>query len=779
MKYWLMTTEYPPAHGGGISTYCRCTAEMLSARGILVTVIVHDDGIPDHLIERLGDNLYLARFNPGRRSVPRELGGSAGLSYAYFDMLWMLVERLGAPDVIESQDYLGIAYYLQQYRLLGYPPFVNVPVLITMHAPAFVYLPYNRVPIHRFPDFWTGEMEKQSIRAADLVVSPSEFLIREVGRHMDYGPRKPVVLRYAYEPCVQASDFPAEEALARPRIVYYGKLSPQKGSFQLMEYFCRLWEEGFPHPLHIVGGTDIVYQPEGLTMGQVFERRYAGYIRHGLLVFHGKIRPEHIGEALADAHVVLLPSIVDNLPFACLETLACGKIVLASVQGGQREIIRDGENGFLFDHDIGGDFARQLKRILALSGEERRRICENARRTLERYSYETIAPQRIAMLEGLAQQNQPPAEFPFLWQEPVQLRVQEPAAKEPVQLRVEEPADQEPVQLRVQEPAAQDPAATQNARDPAATQNARDPANSGIDGLLSIVIPFYNLGAYLDECIGSILSGCWQQREILVVNDGSTDPKSLAALDRWRDHTGVRIIDQPNRGLSSARNTGARQAAGQYLAFLDADDKVTPEYYNKAIRILKHYPNVHFVGSWVRYFDGATGIWPTFNPAPPYLLAHNPVNSSGLVYKTASFLEAGLNDPRLEYGLEDYDSVIGMVSRGFNGVVLPEPLHLYRVRAGSMIRRMNRNKLLYSHAYIAEKHRAYYQRFAPELIHLLNANGPAYLYENPTREIFVTASIDRPGGWRHRVRRLAHRNRAVKRILLTILKTKGRLWQRQ
>jgi len=731
-----MTTEYPPAHGGGISTYCRCTAEMLSARGIPVTVIVQDDNIPDHAVERQHENLFVARFNPAKRCVPRELGGSAGLSYAFYDMLRTLVERLGVPDVIESQDYLGIAFYLQQFRLLGYPPFANVPVMITMHAPAFVYLPCNRVPIHRFPDFWTGEMEKQSIRAADQVVSPSKFLVEEVGRHMDYGPRAPEVLPYAYEPCGQTTYIQDERTAIRPRIVYYGKLSPQKGSFRLMEYFQELWDGGFPHPLHIVGGTDIVYQPEGLTMGQVFTRRYAGYIRRGQLVFHEKIRPERLGAALADAHVVLLPSIVDNLPFACLETMACGKIVLASVQGGQREIIQDGENGFLFDHDIEGDFARQLSRVLSLGYEERGRISANARRTLERYSYSAVAPQKIALLERLAGLRQPPSAFPFLWQEPVS----------------EEPSSHDPVS---------------------------QVDKTGIDGLLSVVIPFYNLGAYLDECIGSVLAACRQRLEILIVNDGSTGQESLEALDRWRGRRGITIIDQPNRGLASARNAGARRANGQYLAFLDADDKVTSEYYTKAIRILKYYPNVHFVGSWVRYFGGGTGIWPTFTPAPPYLLAHNPVNSSGLVYKTASFLAAGLNDRRLEYGLEDYDSVIGMVSRGFNGVVLPEPLHFYRVRAGSMIRRMNRNKLLYSHAYIAEKHRAYYQRFASDLIQLLNNNGPAYLYENPTREIFITGSIDRPGGWRNRIKRLARRNKTIRLLLLTILKKTERLWKRQ
>src|ERR1700761_3299692 len=99
-------------------------------------------------------------------------------------------------------------------------------------------------------------------------------------------------------------------------------------------------------------------------MGQIVQRKYEDYIVRGLLVLHSKIVPECIPEALADAHVVILPSIVDNLPFACLEALACGKIVLASVQGGQREIIQDEENGFLFDHSIAGDFSEKLFRIL-------------------------------------------------------------------------------------------------------------------------------------------------------------------------------------------------------------------------------------------------------------------------------------------------------------------------------------------------------------------------------------------------------------------------------
>lgn len=696
---------------------------MLAERGIGVTVIVCDDGVADYVVESFNKQLLVVRFNPERRGVVRELGGSARLSYAYFNILRVLADELGVPDVIESQDYLGIAYYLQQFKLLGYEPFAGVPVVITMHAPAFVYLPYNGVPVYRFPEFWTGEMEKQSIRAADMVISPSQYLIDEVGRQLDYGLRPPVLLPYGYEP---VSGGP-EGVLKRNKIVYYGKLSPQKGSFFLLDYFRELWDNGFGEALHVIGGTDIVYQPEQQTMGQVVRRQYAAYIRRGLVVFHDKIEPAAIAGALADAHVVVLPSIVDNLPFACLEALGCGKIVLASVQGGQREIITHGENGFLFDHTIIGDFGEKLLAVLALDDAEAGRIMANARRTLERYSYAEIAPRKIALLEEVIAGYRLRREYPYLWQQP-------------------------------------------------ATEVAPD---IGIDGLLTVVIPFFNLGAYLDDCIASVL-GCRVRRlEILVVNDGSTDARSLAVLDRWRDHPEVTVIDQPNRGLAAARNAGARRAAGRYLAFLDADDKVTSDYYEKAVGVLAWYENVHFVGCWVRYFGGGAGVWPAFIPGPPYLLTHNPVNSSGLVYRTGSFLAAGLNDRRLEYGLEDYESVVSMVASGLNGVVLPEALHLYRVRPRSMIRRMSRTKLLNAHGYIAEKHRELYQRFAVDVVQLLNSNGPGYLFENPTTEIHVRSSWTRPRSWRAVIKRMVRRNKTLKIFLLAILKKTEHLWQKQ
>ncbi|HWB90562.1 MAG TPA: glycosyltransferase family 2 protein, partial [Puia sp.] len=296
--------------------------------------------------------------------------------------------------------------------------------------------------------------------------------------------------------------------------------------------------------------------------------------------------------------------------------------------------------------------------------------------------------------------------------------------------------------------------------------------------LLTVVIPCYNLGSYLDDAVNSVLASTYQPIEVIIVDDGSTERNSLAALKKWRDHASVKVLRQQNAGLSSARNAGAKRAAGRFLAFLDADDAVMPDYYEKAIRVLKRYSNVHFAGSWVRYFGSTSGIWPAFNPAPPYLLAHNPVNGSALVYKTASFLAGGLNDPRLKFGLEDHESVIDMLHHGLDGIVLPEALHRYRVRPGSMIRRLNRTKLLLAHGYIAEKHQAYYTPYATELVQLLNCNGPGYFYENPTMQLFVSAGTDRPGSWQNRLKQLARRNKNLKLFLLAIKKKTDRLWQK-
>src|SRR5205085_10268590 len=110
--------------------------------------------------------------------------------------------------------------------------------------------------------------------------------------------------------------------------------------------------------------------------------------------------------------------------------------------------------------------------------------------------------------------------------------------------------------------------------------------------------------------------------EVLVINDGSSE-KETALLQTLKEKYSFVLINQANSGLVISRNNGAREARGEFIAFLDADDKVCPDYYEKAIKVLKTYTNVHFVGCWVQFFEDKKDIWPTWNPEPPYVLTHN------------------------------------------------------------------------------------------------------------------------------------------------------------
>ena len=99
-----------------------------------------------------------------------------------------------------------------------------------------------------------------------------------------------------------------------------------------------------------------------------------------------------------------------------------------------------------------------------------------------------------------------------------------------------------------------------------------------MDELISIIVPVYNAEKYLPACVESLLSQTYGALEVILVNDGSKDG-SAALCDTYaaRDSR-VRVIHQENQGVSTARNAGLDHAAGKYVAFVDADDYVKPDY---------------------------------------------------------------------------------------------------------------------------------------------------------------------------------------------------------
>jgi hypothetical protein len=105
--------------------------------------------------------------------------------------------------------------------------------------------------------------------------------------------------------------------------------------------------------------------------------------------------------------------------------------------------------------------------------------------------------------------------------------------------------------------------------------------------ILSVVVPVFEVEHYLAACLESLLQQRLTDIEVIVVDDGSTDG-SRAIADQWaaKDRR-IRILEQPNGGLSAARNTGFRAARGRYLAFCDSDDAVSPDGYTLLVGSLE------------------------------------------------------------------------------------------------------------------------------------------------------------------------------------------------
>ncbi|MFC3846891.1 glycosyltransferase family A protein, partial [Paenibacillus sp. MAH-36] len=238
---------------------------------------------------------------------------------------------------------------------------------------------------------------------------------------------------------------------------------------------------------------------------------------------------------------------------------------------------------------------------------------------------------------------------------------------------------------------------------------------------------------YILETLDSALNTTYNNFEIIIINDGSTDQRSIKVLDEIEksENPRIRIINIENRGLANARNVGSIHAKGEYLAFLDADDLIKPNFYNKAIDLLNNYPNISFVYSWVEFFGARTGIWPTFNTEFPYLLGMNMLTAF-VVVRREDFINFGWNRTIMEYGLEDYEGWVTMCENGCSGISIPEALVQYRVRPESMSRQFNREMITYLLDQLSLHHPKLYENFGLEIYNLIVANGPGYLWNNPT-----------------------------------------------
>jgi glycosyltransferase involved in cell wall biosynthesis len=204
---------------------------------------------------------------------------------------------------------------------------------------------------------------------------------------------------------------------------------------------------------------------------------------------------------------------------------------------------------------------------------------------------------------------------------------------------------------------------------------------------ISVVIPCYNHGKFLGEAVDSVLRSDFKEYEIIIVNDGSTDPLTLRVfrdLDRrFSDNQAVTILHQENLGLSSARNAGIQRAAGEYILPLDADNKIRPHYLRRAFEVLDQNSDTGVVYAYANLFGEKKGVWtfPLFDARK--LLIENFVEACS-VFRKKLWEECNGYDAAMVIGYEDWDFWICAMEKGWKFHLLQEVLFDYRVRKNSM-----------------------------------------------------------------------------------------------
>jgi len=223
----------------------------------------------------------------------------------------------------------------------------------------------------------------------------------------------------------------------------------------------------------------------------------------------------------------------------------------------------------------------------------------------------------------------------------------------------------------------------------------------------SIIIPCYNQGEFLKDSVGSALAQTFKDCEVMVVDDGSDDEKTKAAISKLPPQ--VRVLWTENRGLPAARNHGIAAAAGEFICCLDADDMLHRDYIGRTVAALKGDASVEYgiVTTGVRNFGVETGSWRILGFDPVRLLLGNCLHVASL-FRKRCWEEVGGYDETLA-GYQDWEFWISIVEKGYKWACIEDELFLRRCRAGSMLSCSDtmRDKLM---TQIVTKHLDFYSR---------------------------------------------------------------------
>ncbi len=207
--------------------------------------------------------------------------------------------------------------------------------------------------------------------------------------------------------------------------------------------------------------------------------------------------------------------------------------------------------------------------------------------------------------------------------------------------------------------------------------------NTKNNELISIIVPCFNSGEKLSRALDSIINQTWLRKEIILVNDGSTDKYTLEVINKYKENQIITVINQINLGLPSARNEGVYYSKGNYLYFLDSDDWIEPDALCLMYMTIKANKDSSFIFSdSILEGDVKKVIRREYNLFEQLFLNQIPYS---IFISKKTWEKYGGYDVNMKLGYEDWEFNLRLGSHNKFGRRLSKPVFHYNVSCSGML----------------------------------------------------------------------------------------------
>ena len=200
---------------------------------------------------------------------------------------------------------------------------------------------------------------------------------------------------------------------------------------------------------------------------------------------------------------------------------------------------------------------------------------------------------------------------------------------------------------------------------------------------VSVIMPCYNDGKYIEEAIQSVRAQTYPMVELVVIDDGSDDIETIRVLQQLCDNGCIqKFLHTNHAGPAAARNVGIAQAEGEYILPVDADDRIDKYYIEKAMSVFETQPKIGVVYCQADLFGEKSGMWDIPEYSLEKMLLDNIVFVTAL-FRKKDWEKVGGFRTTMNYGMEDYDFWLSLIEIGREIFQIPEVLFHYRIKAQS------------------------------------------------------------------------------------------------